>query len=64
MNTKTILGLLIASFLIIGCEPLAQLPEKVCIKTHNVSMWTNGTDYKIGDGQVEIQLSGCDTDTG
>ena len=57
---KIILILLLLLFLV-GCESYAgQLPESICIKTQDLKIINNGSNFNIDNAQVEVQLKGCE----
>lgn len=59
---KVFLLLIILMLVLTGCEYTAgPLPEKICITSNNLEVLTNGSGLYITDGQVEIQLKGCES---
>ena len=58
---KLFLLLVFLLLVLSGCEYAnIPLPEKVCIKTENLEVLTNGSGLYVGNGQVEVQLNGCE----
>ena len=57
---RRLIPALLLILILAGCEYAAELPDKVCIKTENLEVLTNGSGLYVGNGQVEVQLNECD----
>lgn len=44
-----------------GCEYAnSSFPEKVCIKAENLTIVNNASGIYVANGQMEVELNGCD----
>ena len=61
---KRIILLIFLVLIISGCSSIAgELPESVCINVNNLVVSNNNSQLYIGNGQIEVQLRGCNNDT-
>ena len=52
--------LLFLLLFISGCEAYTgEIPEAICIKANNLTVTNNNSQMHIEEGQVEVQLHGC-----